>query len=106
MKKEIAKELNEYVEIVAKCYSNTNREMNFNNETFKVKKIMPSSDHTATVYFVKSSGKIGAAFFYYIANGSKKGWRYFFPTDSHITGFRGFEFHKLQAEDENYDKNF
>lgn len=106
MKKEIAKELSEFAKVVEQRFSRTDREMNFNNEEFKIHKIIPSSDHTASVIFRKTSGKQGVAFFYYQANGIGKGWKYFFPTDSHITGMRAFEYHKLNAEEFNFDKNF
>jgi hypothetical protein len=106
MKKEIAKELADFVKVVEGRFSKTDREMNFNNESFLAKKIIPSSDHSASVIFEKTSGKQGVAFFYYIPNGMSKGWKYFFPTDSHITGMRAFEFHKLNAEEFNFDKNF
>ena len=105
MKKEIALQLKEQAEIVAKRFSKQDREQNWNNETFKVDEIIPMSDHTACVYFKKSSDKIGAAFFYYIPNGYSKGWRYFFPTDSHLNGMMSFHYYKLQVERENYSKN-
>lgn len=106
MKKEIAIELKSQAEIVCERFSRSDRDMNFNQEKFSIEKIIPSSEHTATVVFTKSSGKRGVAFFYYIPNGMSKGWKYFFPTDSHITGMRAFEYHKLMAEDFNFDKNF
>ena len=106
MNKQIAIELDSSVKIVAERFSRTDRQMNHNNETFHVDKICPTGDHTATVMFKKSSGKLGAAFFYYIPNGMSKGWKYFFPTDSHIIGMRAFEWYKLMAETENYKHNF
>ena len=106
MNKQIAIELKQQAETVAERFSRTDRDMNFNSEVFTIDKIIPSSDHTATVIFKKSSGKQGVAFFYYIPNGLSKGWKYFFPTDSHITGMRAFEYHKLMAENFNFDKNF
>ena len=106
MNKQIAIELKQQAETVAERFSRTDRGMNLNREVFIIDKIIPSSDHTATVIFMKSSGKQGVAFFYYIPNGLSKGWKYFFPTDSHITGMRAFEYHKLMAEDFNFDKNF
>ena len=106
MNKQISIELKKQAETVAERFSRTDRDMNFNSEVFTIDKIIPSSDHTATVVFRKSSGKQGVAFFYYIPNGLSKGWKYFFPTDSHITGMRAFEYHKLMAEDFNFDKNF
>ena len=106
MNKQIAIELEKFAKTVEERFSRTDREMNFNNEAFKIQKIIPSSDHTASVVFKKTSGKLGVALFYYIPNGMSKGWKYFFPTDSHITGMRAFEFHKLMAEEFNFDKNF
>jgi hypothetical protein len=106
MNKEIAKELDAFVTTVAERYSQTNRIGNFNSESFEVNEVIPTSDHTAVVYFKKSSGKIGLAFFYYITRGVSQGWKYFFPTDSHINGFRAFEFYKFQIERENFKHNF
>lgn len=105
MKKSIAIELNEMAKIVAKRFSKTDREQNWKNETFEVHEVIPMSEHTACVYFKKSSDKIGAAFFYYIPNGYSKGWRYFFPTDSHLNGMMSFHHYKLEVERVNYSKN-
>lgn len=106
MNKNIAKELSEKVSIVAQRFSKKDREGNFNNEDFSVDAIHPTSDHTAVVRFRKNTGKIGLAFFYYIPRGMSKGWKYFFPTDSHIGGFRAFELYKFQVEQQNYKHNF
>jgi len=106
MKKEIAKELNKFSKEIAKRFSYTNREGNKNNESFKVEEVIPTSDHTAVINFKKSTGKIVVAFCYYIAKGASKGWKYFFPTDSHVNGFQAFLYYKLDAERKNYDKNF
>ena len=106
MNKQIAKELNEFSETIAKRFSRTDREGNVNNETFRVEEIIPTSDHTAIINFKKNTGKIGVAFCYYIRNGMSKGWKYFFPTDSHVNGFQAFLFYKLQAERQNYKHNF
>lgn len=105
MNKGIALELKEKAEIVAKRYSKHDREQNWNNESFEVHEIIPMSDHTACVYFKKNTGKIGAAFFYYIPNGYSKGWKYFFPTDSHLNGMSAFHYYKLEVERANYSKN-
>ena len=106
MNKQIAQELKTQAEIVAKRFSKSDREGNVNEETFWVNEIISMSDHSATVVFEKSSGKLAAAFFYYIARGYSKGWKYFFPTDSHINGLSSFHFFKLEVERKNYDKNF
>jgi len=106
MQKPIAKELRSFAEEIAKRYSNTDRVGNVNNESFQVQDVIPMSDHTAVINFVKTTGKIGVAFCYYIAKGRSKGWKYFFPTDSHVSGFQAFFIYKTEAERNNYDKNF
>jgi len=106
MNKQIAKELQEFTNIVAKRFSYKDREGNFNNETFSVKDVIPTSDHTAVVSFEKDTGKIGLAFFYYLPRGKSKGWKYFFPTDAHVVGFRAFEYYKFLIEKDNYKFNF
>ncbi len=106
MQKEIAKELNKFSEEIAKRFSYSNREGNKNGETFEVEEVIPTSDHTAVIRFKKNTGKIGLAFCYYINKGVSKGWKYFFPTDSHINGFQSFLYYKLEVERSNYKKNF
>lgn len=106
MNKQIAKELNVFSNVIAQRFSRTDREGNVSKESFKVDEVIPTSDHTAVINFKKSSGKIGVAFCYYIAKGMSKGWKYFFPTDSHLNGFQAFLYYKLEAERRNYDKNF
>lgn len=106
MNKRLVIELNEYVNKVAQRFSHPNREGNGSNETFKVHEIIPTSDQTAVVFFMKNTGKIGMAFFYYINKGVSQGWKYFFPTDSHITGMLATNFYKLECERKNFDKNF
>jgi len=106
MKKQTAVELNEFANDVARRFSKTNREQNWQNETFTIKEIIPTSDHTACVVFKKDSGKLAAFFFYYIPNGYSKGWRYFVPTDTHIAGMRAFEWFKMQVERTNFKHNF
>lgn len=63
MKKETARELNEFAKEVAQRFSKTNREQNWQNETFTIKEIIPTSDQTACVIFKKDSGKLAAFFF-------------------------------------------
>ena len=106
MNKTIAIELQDFCQTIADRYSNVNRVGNVNNETFTVQEIIPTSDHSACVNFVKTGGKIAVAFFYYINKGRSKGWKYFFPTDSHVNGFHAFLYCKLEAELKNYSKNF
>ena len=105
MNKQIANELKDFAEDIARRFSHKEREGNFNNETFEVQEVIPTSDHTAVINFKKTSGKIGVAFCYYIARGYSKGWKYFFPTDSHLNGFQAFLYYKLEAERKNYKYN-
>ncbi len=105
MNKQIANELKDFAKDIAKRFSIKEREGNFNNETFNVDEVIPTSDHTAIINFKKNSGKIGVAFCYYIPRGYSKGWKYFFPTDSHLNGFQAFIYYKLEAERKNYKYN-
>lgn len=107
MQKQIAKELQLMVDSVCERFSRKDREMNINSETFSVDEIIPVSDQAAIVKFRKfPTNKIGLAFFYYINNGMSKGWKYFFPTDSHLAGMRALELIKFEVERENYKHNF
>ena len=106
MHKEIAKELKSYVNHIANRYSKKDREGNYNNEKFSISDIIPTSDNTAVVYFKKNTGKVAVGFFYYINRGMSKGWKYYFPTDSHINGMQSFLYYKLEAERINYKHNF
>lgn len=107
MNKQIAIELKSAVDVVCQRFSRNDREMNFNQEVFEVDEIIPTSDQTAVVKFKKQpTGKIGIAFFYYIQKGMSKGWKYFFPTDSHIAGIRALELVKFETERHNYQYNF
>lgn len=105
MNKQIANELKDFANEIANRFSNKDRDGNINKETFTVSEVIPMSDHTAVINFKKDSGKIGVAFCYYIARGYSKGWKYFFPTDSHINGFHSFLYYKLEAERKNYKFN-
>jgi hypothetical protein len=85
-------------------YSRTDRDHNYLKESFAVQKIIPHSDQMASVVFVKTSGKLAVALFYYI---SVKGqWRHWFPTDSHIAGLDGFKSVKEAVERENFETDF
>ena len=104
MNKQVAKELKDFTETVCDRYSRQDRSKNFNNETFGVQEIIPTSDHTATVIYQKNTGKRAAFFFYYIP--AFKKWNYFVPTDSHINGMSCFANQKIEVERHNYKYNF
>ena len=92
MNKEIAIQLNKFAKEVCERYSNKNRANNFNNETFEIQEIIPTSDNTATIIYQKNTGL--------------KQWRYFVPTDSHINGMTCFANQKIEVERHNYKYNF
>ena len=56
MNKQVARELDEFVAIVANRFSRKDREGNVNQEDFSVEDIVPTSDHTAVVRFKKNTG--------------------------------------------------
>jgi hypothetical protein len=106
MNKQIAKALGIAAREVAHNFSNKNREGNYKGETFSVHEVIPTSDQTAIVFFKKNTRKLGMGFFYYINRGYSQGWKYFFPTDSHVTGMMATQFYKLEVERINYKENF
>jgi len=104
MKKKLVYELHAKAEQIAKMYPNPNREHNNNNETFAVMGIKPKSETTATILFMKSSGKLALAFAYYInQNGGK--WQYCFPTESHIIGMCKVANSLTSVDEYNFKKN-
>lgn len=106
MNKTLVKSLTTFAQELEKRYSHKERENNYNNETFKIFKIIPLSDHAASVIFKKNTGKQVAFFCYFINSGLSKGWKYFVPTDSHIVGMINFNVIKLKVEENNYKYNF
>ena len=85
MNKKIALELKAQAEVVAKRFSRKDREQNFNNEDFKVDEIIPMSDHTACVYYRKTTDKIGAAFFLLHTKWYVKRVEIFFSLQTHTS---------------------
>lgn len=106
MNKQRAISLEGFAQEVASRFSRKDRDGNFNGESFGVSKIIPLSDDAAAVFFTKSSGKDGLAFFYHINRGASAGWKYFFPTDSHLFAMANLASLKVLVEASNYDKNF
>ncbi len=58
MNKEIAKELQNYAHEVCNRYSRTDREGNYNKESFKIREIIPTSDHTKFLACVMALEKL------------------------------------------------
>jgi len=106
MKKELVLTLKSRAEEVARSFSNPERSMNYNREVFEVNLIIPLSESTATVIFLKQpSGKKAVTFFYYI-NGGEGYWAFFFPTYDHLAGIKRMENILNEVEVFNFDKNF
>mgnify|MGYP003150197801 FL=1 len=106
MRKERVVELSEFATTIAQRFSTLSRPGNINKVAFSVDEVIPISDDSAVINFKKSTGKLAVAFCYYINKGRSKGWKYFFPTDSHVHGFFAFQHYKLEAERKNYKHNF
>lgn len=104
MTKERVHKLKNKAEEVAKMFSNPDREFNHTNETFKVVSIKPLSELTAGILFKKSTGKIALAIAFW-KNNKGGHWDYFFPTDSHVLGFRKIEKLLEKVEEYNIGKN-
>lgn len=99
MNQEFRIEIEKKAAEVAVKYSSPARECNKNQETFSVNEVIPLSETTAAVLFLKNTGKLGMAFFYRIYGGY---WQYFFPTDSHLLGMAQAGNIKAEAERHNH----
>tara|TARA_R100001126_G_C4803279_1_gene138010 strand:+ start:285 stop:599 length:315 start_codon:yes stop_codon:yes gene_type:complete len=104
MTKDRVHKLKQKAQEIAKAFSNPNREFNHTNETFEVAKIKPLSELTAGILFQKSSGKLALAIAFW-KNNKGGNWDYFFPTDSHVLGFRKMEKLLESVEEYNIGKN-
>ena len=104
MTKDRVQKLNIKAKEIAEMFSNPNRQFNFNKETFTVEFIQPLSEMVAAIYFKKTSGKIALAIAFW-KNNKGGHWDYFFPTDSHVLGFRKIERLLERVEAKNYGKN-
>ena len=104
MKKTVALTLSKKAKEVAWNFSQP-RELNPTNETFELKEIIPLSETTAYAKFLKSSGKLAVAFFYFLNNQGGH-WEYFFPTDSHIIGMSCMNSVLREVERHNFPLNF
>lgn len=105
MNKQKAIELDAFAKELANRYSHKSREGNYNQETFVVAKVIPTSEDTGSIVMEKNTGKRALFFCYYINRGMSQGWKYFVPTDSHFVGMRASEIHKMQIEEYNFEKN-
>ena len=104
MTKDRVNKLNQKAREIAEMFSNPNRQFNFNKETFTVEFIQPLSEMVAAIYFKKTSGKIALAIAFW-KNNKGGHWDYFFPTDSHVLGFRKMEKLLESVEEYNIGKN-
>ena len=104
MKKERVHKLNKKAQEIAEMFSNPDRQFNYNKETFTVEFIQPLSEMVAAIYFKKTSGKIALAVAFW-KNNKGGHWDYFFPSDSHVLGFRKIERLLERVEGKNYCKN-
>lgn len=103
MKADRARLLKKQAVNVAEKFSDPNRAGNINQESFTVAGITPLSEDVASVTYLKSSGKLALSIWYYVVGYSK--WVNFFPTDSHILGFKKFDELKQQVEVQNWSKH-
>ena len=97
--------LKETADAIAHTFSNNHREHNYLNERFEVSEIIPTSESTAIVKMMKSSGKQAIAFCYWI-NMSNGQWRYFFPTYDHCIGMEMLKDELKKIEQVNFPLNF
>ena len=97
--------LKETADAIAHTFSSNQREHNYLNEQFEVSEIMPTSESTAIVRMIKSTGKEALAFCYWI-NMAGGQWRYFFPTYDHCIGMEMLKDELKKIEQVNFPLNF
>ena len=102
MKPRIYDELIQEAQIVAKKFSNPDREKNKNKESFNVVDNKILSENTAIIIMHKSPTNKLALFFFYYVNVNNGWWAYFVPTDSHFLGMSGAYLEYVKIE--NYNK--
>ena len=105
MNKQVALKLKELADEVAHRFSDKNRTKNVNQETFVVQSIVPLSEVSAAVIYIKSTEKKAVAFFYYLNNQIGE-WRYFFPKESHLFGLTRVQEILKGIEEHNFGVNF
>ena len=105
MRKELAIKLVDKAKEIGERYSNPDRTYNNMKETFLVSEIIPLSEYTALVIYVKNTGKKALSFFYCVP--SKEYWAYFFLSSGHLCAFSDKVrevYQKIEAE--NFKFNF
>ena len=105
MQKSRAIMLKKMADSIAHTFSSSDREHNYLNESFEVSEIIPTSESTAIVKMIKSTGKQAIAFCYWI-NMSGGQWRYFFPTYDHCVGMEMLKDELKKIEQANFPLNF
>ena len=105
MRKELAQLLKEEAENLAEKFSEgSRRRQPARPETYRVRAIEPTSEHTADVIMQKNTGKLAYVFFYYVSG--FESWVGFFPTDSHLLGMKRAWLAKDKVEKHNFSFNF
>jgi hypothetical protein len=102
MDKKVAVNLEYLAKMVSNKLELSKRNGKDNDEKYFVQEIITISDYTAICIFENNIGKRELCFFYYIPTGESMGWKYFFPTDSHLLGFRAFDHFKFEIDRYNH----
>ena len=106
MRKDVAKALWAKATDVAFRYSQHDRANNFNNETFKVKEIIPISAQGAMVVFKKSSGKFALAHFIHVDHPKNPFWQYYIMGSQHFINLHMLTEKYAEIENHNFSLNF
>ena len=84
MKAEIRRALREKVNKVAADFSRPDRDKNYSNEIFHLRKIYTLSEVSACVVFDKKpTNLVAVAFFYHLNQGAGR-WEYYFVSYQHL----------------------
>lgn len=106
MKKEVAHKLGEAISQCAANFSRPDRQHNHTNETFTAHEVVFISANCALVTFMKNTGKLSLAFFYYMRNFQDGVWKYFMISYDHIPVMEKVAEAMLKVEAHNFPLNF
>ena len=106
MRKDVAISLKQKAEQIAIKFSNTARENNYNNESFKVLEIMPISAQGAYVIYEKSTGKRAIAHFIHVDHPKSPFWQYYMIGSQHLLNLNVLTEKYLEVEQHNFPFNF
>ena len=107
MKKEIAQKITEKAKEIATIFSSTERDFNYNKETFELTNIIPLSEYSvAAIYKKQPCGKLAVFYIQHINTGNGGFIQYFCVKYQHMLDFDEMKRIMYDVEKHNFPRNF